>query len=115
MSSFGGATQRYKPLSNSDQCEEYQQVKPDLAPKPPFKAIALALLLLSAGVAFLTLAALHFTGHFGGGIHTKDGAGWGFLVLGCLTFVPGFYETRIAYYTWRGVPGYSYTSIPTYD
>ena len=68
--------------------------------------------------------------------------GWGWLTLGLLTFIPGkltsassshrlskqrepclaydtrvcmtgFYETRIAYYTWRGYKGYSYDAIPT--
>jgi hypothetical protein len=26
----------------------------------------------------------------------------------------GFYETRIAYYSWRGYKGYSYSRIPAY-
>ncbi|KAD5961064.1 hypothetical protein E3N88_12537 [Mikania micrantha] len=30
------------------------------------------------------------------------------LVLGC------FYETRIAYYSWRGAQGYRYAAIPGY-
>ena len=36
----------------------------------------------------------------------------GFTVLGLLTFIPGFYHTRLAYYTWRGYPGYRWDSIP---
>uniref|UniRef100_A0A453SJ28 Uncharacterized protein n=1 Tax=Aegilops tauschii subsp. strangulata TaxID=200361 RepID=A0A453SJ28_AEGTS len=27
---------------------------------------------------------------------------------------PGFYETRVAYYSWRGAPGYTFASIPDY-
>jgi len=33
-------------------------------------------------------------------------------VLGSLAFLPGFFYTRVAYYAWRGVPGYSYEDIP---
>jgi hypothetical protein len=35
------------------------------------------------------------------------------IVLGLLTFIPGFYETRIAYYTLRRFPGYSFSHIPS--
>lgn len=34
------------------------------------------------------------------------------LVLGSVTFLPGFYHTRIAYMAWRGVAGYSFKDIP---
>lgn len=29
-------------------------------------------------------------------------------------FFPGFYETRIAYYSWRGAQGYRFSLIPDY-
>ncbi len=37
------------------------------------------------------------------------------LVLICqYTSHAGFYETRIAYHTWRGHPGFDYSAIPSY-
>ena len=41
------------------------------------------------------------------------GADIAFLVLGSLTFIPGFWASRIAYYKWRGYDGYRYEDIPT--
>lgn len=34
------------------------------------------------------------------------------LVLGSICFLPGFYHTRIAYLSWKGVSGYSLNDIP---
>ncbi|KAL1558988.1 transmembrane protein 230 [Salvia divinorum] len=51
-----------------------------------------------------------FTGHMGGELSQA----YGLLGLGLLTFVPGFYETRIAYYSWRGAQGYRFANIPDY-
>jgi hypothetical protein len=28
--------------------------------------------------------------------------------------ISGFYETRVAYYSWRGAQGYTFASIPDY-
>jgi len=30
-------------------------------------------------------------------------------------FIPGSYVSFIIYQTWKGVPGYSYDQIPSYD
>lgn len=38
----------------------------------------------------------------------------GFTVLGLLTFIPGFFHCRIAYYTWKGYPGYTWDKIPAW-
>ncbi|GJN11143.1 hypothetical protein PR202_ga29315 [Eleusine coracana subsp. coracana] len=35
---------------------------------------------------------------------------YGLLFLGILAFLPGYYETRVAYYSWRGAPGLSSSS-----
>jgi len=75
-----------------------------------WKSVCLAVFLLMLGVMFFVFSFLHAAGHF----VNKDGAGWGFLVLGLLTFIPGFYHSRIAYYAWRGYSGYSLRSIPTF-
>uniref|UniRef100_A0A5B7BF72 Uncharacterized protein n=1 Tax=Davidia involucrata TaxID=16924 RepID=A0A5B7BF72_DAVIN len=86
----------------------------DYAPKSfdkiPWKSIALALLLLCLGCMLLFLSIFIFTGHMGG----ERSQAYGLLGLGILTFLPGFYETRIAYYSWRGAQGYRFASIPDY-
>eukprot|EP00262_Sarcandra_glabra_P021113 TRINITY_DN872_c0_g1_i1.p1 TRINITY_DN872_c0_g1~~TRINITY_DN872_c0_g1_i1.p1 ORF type:complete len:114 (-),score=9.69 TRINITY_DN872_c0_g1_i1:467-808(-) len=76
----------------------------------PFKSIALALFLLSLGSMLMFLSFFIFTGHMGG----DRSQAYGLLCLGILSFLPGFYETRIAYYSWRGAQGYRFASIPDY-
>ncbi|XP_022879331.1 transmembrane protein 230-like [Olea europaea var. sylvestris] len=78
--------------------------------KIPWKSIILALFLLSLGCLLLFLSFFIFTGHMGG----DRSQAYGLLGLGILTFLPGFYETRIAYYSWRGAQGYRFASIPDY-
>ncbi|CDP02264.1 unnamed protein product [Coffea canephora] len=78
--------------------------------KIPWKSIALALFLLLLGCLLLLLACFIFTGHMGGELSQA----YSLLGLGILAFLPGFYETRIAYYSWRGAQGYCFTSIPDY-
>ncbi|KAJ7964715.1 Transmembrane protein [Quillaja saponaria] len=76
----------------------------------PWKSIALALFLLFLGTTLLFLSYFIFTGHMGG----DRSQAFGLLALGFLSFLPGFYETRIAYYAWRGAQGYRFASIPDY-
>ncbi|GAQ80044.1 hypothetical protein KFL_000450010 [Klebsormidium nitens] len=76
----------------------------------PWKSIFLALFLLTFGTLTLLLAYLIGTGHMGGDREQVIG----FTILGILLFLPGFYETRIAYYAWRGAKGYKFSSIPVY-
>ncbi|KAM6546546.1 hypothetical protein CsatB_027282 [Cannabis sativa] len=78
--------------------------------KIPWKSIALALFLLFLGSILLFLSFFIFTGHMGG----ERSQAYGLLTLGILTFLPGFYETRIAYYAYRGANGYHFASIPDY-
>ncbi|VVA20065.1 PREDICTED: transmembrane [Prunus dulcis] len=78
--------------------------------KIPWKSILLALFLLFLGSLLLFLSYFIFTGHMGGDLSQA----YGLLALGILTFLPGFYETRIAYYAWRGAKGYRFASIPDY-
>lgn len=78
--------------------------------KIPWKSIALALFLLLLGTSLLFLSYLIFTGHMEG----DSSQAYGLLFLGFLSFLPGFYETRVAYYSWRGAPGYNFASIPDY-
>ncbi|CAL5372188.1 unnamed protein product [Camellia sinensis] len=78
--------------------------------KVPWKSIALALFLLALGCMLLFLSYFVFTGHMGG----ERSQAYGLLGLGILTFLPGFYESRLAYYSWRGADGYRFASIPDY-
>ena len=81
-------------------------------PKIPVKSIVLAVLLFLMGATLLTLAGLMLGGVFG---DTPDASATPFLILGLVTFIPGFYHVRIAYYAFRGYSGYSYFDIPHYD
>ncbi|RDY12331.1 Transmembrane protein 230, partial [Mucuna pruriens] len=83
---------------------------PKALDKVPWKSIALALFLLFLGTGLLFLSYFIFTGHMGG----ERSQAYGLLALGFLSFLPGFYETRIAYYAWRGAKGYRFSAIPDY-
>lgn len=82
----------------------------DLPVTVPWRSIFLALFLLGFGTIFLITSHFLFTEHMGG----DSSQAYGFLGLGILIFLPGFYETRMAYYSWRGAQGYSYSRIPAY-
>ncbi|KAH0853495.1 LOW QUALITY PROTEIN: hypothetical protein HID58_093107, partial [Brassica napus] len=69
----------------------------------------LALFLLFLGCLLLLLTVFIFTGHMEG-IALRLRASCSCI----LTFLPGFYETRIAYYSWRGAEGYRFAAIPSY-
>eukprot|EP00212_Chloropicon_laureae_P007817 CAMPEP_0197490342 /NCGR_PEP_ID=MMETSP1311-20131121/4914_1 /TAXON_ID=464262 /ORGANISM="Genus nov. species nov., Strain RCC856" /LENGTH=125 /DNA_ID=CAMNT_0043034849 /DNA_START=66 /DNA_END=443 /DNA_ORIENTATION=- len=76
--------------------------------KTPWKAICHAVFLLTLGTSMYVVALLVHLGH----IHPDKVSKWGFVGLGSLVFLPGFYCSRIAYYTWRGAKGYSFDAIP---
>jgi hypothetical protein len=82
----------------------------DLPVQVPWKSIALALFLLTLGTILLIISHFLYTEHMPGDTEQV----YGFLVLGMLLFLPGFYETRIAYYSWRGAKGYKFSQIPDY-
>lgn len=107
---------KYDRLSQSEFTTQAQHWDPDPYKRIsihhgfPVKPVLLAVFLLSMGILLLSFGILMHNGHIkNGGDVTK---GYGLIFLGCLTFLPGFYESRIAYYTWRGTPGYSYNMIP---
>lgn len=76
--------------------------------KPPIKEILLAFSLLTLGslgiVAGLFIALTQRGGDQARGI--------AYVVLGALLFLPGFYESRIAYYAYKGYTGFSFANIP---
>ena len=77
-------------------------------PKPPVKSILLAIFLFLVGSVLLTLGGLMAAGILG---ETEQGS-TPILILGVITFLPGFYHVRIAYYAWKGYAGYSFADIP---
>jgi len=101
---------QYTPLEVHEPLQKASNVEFNSEAVEKWKSVCLALFLLLLGIMFFVFSLLHAAGHF----VNKPGAGWGFLVLGLLTFIPGFYHSRIAYYAWRGYSGYSLRSIPTF-
>ncbi|ESW30152.1 hypothetical protein PHAVU_002G129000 [Phaseolus vulgaris] len=108
---------RYSPLATDDNDDAINRsfdprfdYTPKALDKVPWKSIVLALFLLFLGTALLFLSYFIFTGHMGG----ERSQAYGLLALGVLSFLPGFYETRIAYYAWRGAQGYRFSAIPDY-
>ena len=76
--------------------------------KLPLKSIFIALLLFVIGSFLLTIGGLMIGGIIG---HSSEGA-VPLLVLGGITFLPGFYHLRLAFYAWKGYLGYSFSDIP---
>ncbi|CAL9053682.1 uncharacterized protein LOC135675538 [Musa acuminata AAA Group] len=108
---------QYTPLALDDMDEDHGMLKeedlrfaynPKALDRVPWKSITLALFLLALGSALIIMSFFIFTGHMEG----ERSQAYGLLTLGILAFLPGFYETRIAYYSWRGAPGYRFSSIP---
>ncbi|KAG9443069.1 hypothetical protein H6P81_018923 [Aristolochia fimbriata] len=110
---------RYSRLPTKESDDDYGYSKredlrfsytPQSLDRIPWKSIALALFLLFLGSSLLFLSFFIFTGHMGG----DRSQAYGLLGLGFLAFLPGFYETRLAYYSWRGAKGYRFSAIPGY-
>eukprot|EP00877_Chromochloris_zofingiensis_P009528 jgi/Chrzof1/4829/Cz15g00260.t1 len=97
----------YVPLRTEEEEDPRFIIPPE---EVPYGSIALAVFLMLFGMASFVLAWLHFTQ----AIFGKEQAEVGFTVVGLLTFIPGFYHTRIAYYAWKGTPGYRWSDIPSY-
>mmetsp|Transcript_16100 Transcript_16100/g.27673 ORF Transcript_16100/g.27673 Transcript_16100/m.27673 type:complete len:134 (+) Transcript_16100:135-536(+) len=80
-----------------------------LISKPPVGSICVAVFLTLLGIACFVSAWLHITQRILG----KEQAEIGFTILGLLTFIPGFFHVRIAYYAWQGRPGFTWDMIPS--
>ncbi|KAF8664325.1 hypothetical protein HU200_054876 [Digitaria exilis] len=101
---------QYSPLPADDAHNLRFNYAPKSYRRIPWKSVALAPFLLVIGISFLSLSYFIFTSHMEG-----DGSqAYGLLFLGVLAFLPGYYDTRVAYYSWRGAPGYTFASIPDY-
>lgn len=81
-------------------------------PKVPWRAICSATVLLIIGTVLLIVGSLLVSGHIDAKYNDRT---WPVLIIGLLTFIPGFYHVRIAYYAYKKYEGYSYGDIPDYD
>ncbi|XP_062509941.1 transmembrane protein 230-like isoform X1 [Corticium candelabrum] len=82
------------------------------AVKVPVKAIGLAVMLFLVGSVLLILGSLLATGVVGISDHWR---GYTLIVIGSLTFIPGSYHSWLAYNTYMGRRGFSYSDIPSMD
>ncbi|KAI3721453.1 hypothetical protein L2E82_32464 [Cichorium intybus] len=90
-------------IGNEGRYDPRFDYSPSSMDEVPWKSIALALFLLAIGCGLLLLSK---------SLHIKIiSLTYGLLGLGALTFLPGFYETRIAYYAWRGAQGYRLSGV----
>ena len=116
MSSARKSRVRYSRLTqvsrDHDETEYSDEQFTEAPPKIPLKSIALAILLFSLGSVLLMLAILMFVGVFG---DNPDASATPLIIIGAITFIPGFYHVRLAYYAWKGYHGYSFDDIPSYD
>merc|ERR1711904_18420 len=102
---FEDAFAKFPPFKPAERDPRFESQLPK---RTPWREIVLALFLLLLWTSMYVVAALCHYGH----IHPKRVSKGGFVGLGTLVFLPGFYMTRIAYYTWRGYKGYSFDYIP---
>lgn len=116
MSSGSKSRVRYSRLTqvsrDKDETEYSDEQFTEAPPKIPLKSIALAIVLFLLGSVLLTLAVLIFVGVFG---DNPDASATPLIIIGAITFIPGFYHVRLAYYAWKGYHGYSFEDIPSYD
>lgn len=109
MSSSGGVRYSRLRTATATQDNDYRDEQfYEPPPKPPIKSILLAIFLFLTGAVLLTLGGLMGAGILGG---PKEGS-TPILILGTITFLPGLYHVRIAYYAWKGYAGFSFADIP---
>ena len=80
--------------------------------KIPWRAIGVATVLFIVGSTLLIVGALLLSGHID--VQYSDRT-WPVLIIGLITFIPGFYHVRIAYYAYKRYEGYSFDDIPDYN
>lgn len=108
---IGNSNVRYHKLTKTDEgFVDLQFQKPQ--PRIPYKGIIFAASLFLCGTILIIIACLLFVGHING--NHSEGA-WPLLMIGALVFIPGIYHVRIAYFAYRGYPGYAFDDIPDFD
>ena len=83
--------------------------------KPGRKTLALGVGLCFVGFILLGCYLLWYFGIMPIPRDEERGTSLALLVLGCITLAPGLYVTTILAAVWRGVPGFSYDMIPSFE
>ena len=83
--------------------------------KPGRKTLALGVGLCFVGFVLLGCYLLWYFGIMPIPRDEERGTSLALLVLGCITLAPGLYVTTILAAVWRGVPGFSYDMIPSFE
>eukprot|EP01104_Vermistella_antarctica_P019008 TRINITY_DN7256_c0_g1_i1.p1 TRINITY_DN7256_c0_g1~~TRINITY_DN7256_c0_g1_i1.p1 ORF type:complete len:156 (+),score=31.70 TRINITY_DN7256_c0_g1_i1:48-515(+) len=109
-SSSSSSSLQHTPRS-SEEYRDYALNSGGDAGRPPRKAICLALALLLSGIALLTLGLMLVTGLIDSDYWKR---GFILLLVGALVFLPGFFVSRIALYSYLGYRGFSYQDIPEF-
>ena len=99
-----------KPSKDDYYDDQFDDVTPIKTPK---KSIALAIFLFALGTVLLVLGSLMVGGVIGAGVIGDKGAP--LLVVGAICFLPGAYNVRTAYYSWKGYKGFSYADMAGYS
>jgi len=112
---------------NNNQFSDYLPLMKNLAGNPddytdsqfqkppvhiPKRSIALAIFLCCTGTLLIGLGVLYLAGYLSERFADRV---WPMMIMGGLLFTPGFYHVRIAYYAYKGVPGYSFEDIPEFE
>ena len=88
---------------------------PDWTRKPGRKTLALGVGLCFVGFILLGCYLLWYFGIMPIPRDEERGTSLALLILGCITLAPGMYVTTILAAVWRGVPGFSYDMIPSFE
>ena len=111
-SKLKGETVSFRKRDDEFDDEQFEETTPA---KFPLRSILTAMFLFTVGTIFLTLGLLVKTGYIGHPDPNSNSSSIPLLVIGIISFLPGFYSVRLAYLAWMGYPGYSYADIPTDD
>ncbi len=83
--------------------------------KPGKKTVALGVGLTFVGSILLGCYLLWYFGFMPIPDDEERGTSLALLVLGCITLAPGLYVTTILAAVWRGIPGFTYEMIPSFE
>jgi hypothetical protein len=87
--------------------------------EPPYRAVFTAFALLVVGTVLLTTGVLVITGHIDADYWWPE-HGWKqqascFIALGFVTFLPGSYVSYLAYGSYYGRAGFTFSQIPVHE
>eukprot|EP00919_Chromeraceae_sp_WS-2016_P062029 GHVR01146944.1.p1 GENE.GHVR01146944.1~~GHVR01146944.1.p1 ORF type:complete len:127 (-),score=19.79 GHVR01146944.1:53-376(-) len=94
--------------TNPDLLFDPQTPSPLRPPKVPWRTLLMAIFLFIVGTVFL-LMGLNVIVQF------RYGECIPFMIIGCICFIPGSYYVFMFIQIFRGIKGYNYDDIPSYD